>query len=287
MVIVDKKDVMYIVAALALVLVIALVIKPIATGQPIETGIPVPSTTLAVTIIPPQNTSGISQFTITPRTPVPTTSPKPTPTWNPNAVQTVAFVDPSQYGLSTNQSTLMGTRMNNTPLIENMTIFATIASSTGGGGTTNIMYIPFPYWELVYTISPNNEILPVTTVITPTKGVGIAYSGISGSYSSARPEFTVIVMDGDDPNRIVRTITPPGGIDSDLWAGKSRDEAGKQIDREADEDLAAKEKKELDPRPWTEKFYEGQRNYYFVIKTQSIQSYSMTIQVPTRYIGKY
>jgi hypothetical protein len=223
----------------------------------------------------------------TPRTPVPTPTATPMPTWNPNAVKTVAFVDPSSYGLSANQSTLKGTKMNNTPLIENMTIFATIESSTGGGGTTNIMYIPFPYWELVYTLSPNNEILPVTTVITPTKGVGIAYSGISGSYSTAKPEFTAIVMDGDDPNRIVRTITPPGGIDSDLWAGKSRDEAGKQIEREADKDLNTVEKKELDPRPWTEKFYEGQRNYYFVIKTQSIQSYSMTIQVPARYIGKY
>ena len=43
----------------------------------------------------------------------------------------------------------------------------------------------------------------------------------------------------------------------------------------------------VDPRPWTEKFYEGQRSYYFIIKAESIQSYSLDIKVPTQYIGKY
>ncbi len=53
-------------------------------------------------------------------------------------------------------------------------------------------------------------------------------------------------MDADDPNRIVQTITPPGGLDSSLWT-------------------------ESDPRPWKEKFFEGQKNYFFIITTQSLE----------------
>jgi hypothetical protein len=69
-------------------------------------------------------------------------------------------------------------------------------------------------------------------------------------------------MDANDPNRIVRTITPPGGLDLTLW-------------------------KESDPRPWKEKFYEGQKNYFFIITTQSLSSYSIEIRVPADYLGKY
>ncbi len=76
------------------------------------------------------------------------------------------------------------------------------------------------------------------------------------------PIFTLQVMDADDPNRIVRTITPPGGLDSTLWT-------------------------ESDPRPWKEKFYEGQQNYFFVINTQALSSYTIEIRVPAEYIGKY
>jgi hypothetical protein len=42
-----------------------------------------------------------------------------------------------------------------------------------------------------------------------------------------------------------------------------------------------------DPRPWVEKFYEGERGYYFIINANSLLSYEIDIQVPTRYIGKY
>ena len=44
---------------------------------------------------------------------------------------------------------------------------------------------------------------------------------------------------------------------------------------------------ESDPRPWKEKFYEGQQNYYFVINTQALTSYTIEIRVPEEYIGKY
>ena len=48
---------------------------------------------------------------------------------------------------------------------------------------------------------------------------GYSYSGIQGSYGSVSPQFSIQVMDASDPSRIVRTISPPGGIDPNLWAG--------------------------------------------------------------------
>jgi hypothetical protein len=287
----DKKDVMYMAAALGLVLIIALVIKPVVTGHPVNTGIPVPTTTQQVTVIPTQNTSRFSQVLVTTLTTIPTTPPTPVPTWNPDAAKSVGFVDPSTYGISLNQSISHGTRISDTGLDTSMTTFATIASSTGSSATTNIMYIPFPYWELVYTVNPSGELKPGTegvVAVTPTagsEGISYSHSGISGSYSTATPQFTIQVMDGDDPNRIVRTITPPGGINLDLWTGVHEVSAESTLNphqKASDPSIIV-----VDPRPWTEKFFEGQRHYYFIITAQSLDSYSMDIRIPTRYIGKY
>jgi len=289
----DKKDIMYIAVALVIVLVIALVIKPLATGQPINMGLPVPTTTQPVIDIPEQSPGEYIQSHMTTATPVPTTSPTPVPTWNPGAAKPVEFVDPSTYGLSSNESTVSGTRINATTLNTSMTTFATISSSTGKGGTTKIMYIPFPYWELEYTVTPTGELKPTkedVVTVTPTEGsegVSYSHSGISGSYSTAAPQFTIQVMDGNDPNRIVRTITPPGGINLDLWTGVYKEVEAEKTLRPHQKATMDPDFEAVDPRPWTEKFYEGQRNYYFVITTQSLDSYSLTIKIPTRYIGKY
>jgi hypothetical protein len=286
----DKQDIIYLIAALVLVLIIAFFIKPVVTGHPVNTGIGPSTTTLTVIIVAPQNESDTTPVvkTIITHPTLPTPTPPPVVTWNPNVTQTVAFVNPSEYGISPNQSQNAGVRIDNSILDTNMTTFATISSSTGGSGTTSIMYMPFPYWELVYTVNPSGELVPVSQQITPTGGVGISYSGVSGSYSTANPQFTIQVMDGDDPNRIVRTISPPGGINLNLWlgvvptAGENSNFKTNQVKRVATEATQV-----VDPRPWTEKFYEGQRHYYFIITAQSLESYSIKIQVPTRYIGKY
>lgn len=279
----DKKDVMYIAAALVLVLVIALVIKPLVTGHPVETGIPVP-TTQEVTIIQTMSPGAYIQSHMTTAPPTPTPSPTSPPPWNPAESQVVGFVDPSAYGLSTNQSSLNATRVVAAGLDTNMTTFATIESSTGRSGTTKILYIPFPYWELVYTVEPASDVKPVTIKLTPTKGEGLSYSGVSGSYSTAKPQFTIQVMDGNDPNRIVRTITPPGGIDLNLWKGIKPSTTHENSQFKTNQMVTAVETKIVDPRPWTEKFFEGQRNYYFIITAQSLDSYSIEIQIPTRYL---
>jgi len=46
----DKKDIIYVVGALGIILIIALVIKPAMTGQPVNTGIGLPTTQPTVKI---------------------------------------------------------------------------------------------------------------------------------------------------------------------------------------------------------------------------------------------
>ena len=276
----DKKDVMYGVAAIIIILVMALVVKPIMTGQPVNTGIPVPATTVAV-----MNTTIAPVATLVPTTVAVTKKPTPTPltTWN-KAVQTVGFVNSSTYGVSLTEAIPNGTRIDNLALNTTMVSYAKINGKSSG--TTQVIKIPFPYWEMVYTVEPVAETKPASVVVTGTKGSGVAAgSGVKGSYSSATPEFTIQVMDAEDPNRIVRTISPPGGIDINLWKGikgsinpASTAKAGRTTNS-ADTPIT-------DPRPWTEKFYEGCRGYYFIINAQLLNSYSIDIRVPTRYINE-
>ena len=295
----EKKDMMYLVVALVLVLVIALVIKPLATGQAIKTGIPEPTTTIPAPLTIDLNKTVQVPIIIT--TLITTVPPTPLPTWNPNSPKDVSFVDPSKYGISPNESIFHGSRFNDTGLDTNMTTIATIASSDGSSGTTNIMYIPFPYWELVYTVDPATSPEPnkveaeQVSADTTLRSAGTpvsSYSGISGSYSTVSPQFTIQVMDGDDPNRIVRSISPPGGINLDLWMGtwtapEEVETSTTSKKRKASIDEVYSDFTAVDPRPWTEKFYEGQRNYYFIVTAQSLNSYTIDLKVPSRYIGKY
>ncbi len=279
----DKKDITYIIAAFSIILVIAFVIKPLATGQPVNTGISFATPTPTVT-----DTPLVVYATIT--TIVTTTPPTPVPTWNQKA-QTVAFVNPDTYHISTNQSIPQGTRINATSEDTRRTVYATISGKYSG--TTQTINIPFPYWELTYTVDPilgpMSGPSPGKYEITSTMGEGASHTGIQGSYGAVTPRFSLQVMDATDPNRIVRSITPPGGIDPDLWAGKKQpvpavtSTTAKKYEVIAPTPTPAT----TDPRPWTEKFYEGQRGYYFIINSQYLNSYTITISIPTRYVGKY
>ena len=67
------------------------------------------------------------------------------------------------------------------------------------------------------------------------------------------------------------TISPPGGIDLNLWLGvkgtiNPSSTAKKGRETTSSDTIYA------DPRPWTEKFFEGQRSYYFIINSQLIKS---------------
>ena len=166
---------------------------------------------------------------------------------------TIGFVDPSTYGISPGVPLPNGTRFDTNPANTSTTSYAKISGKFSG--TTRIITIPFPSWDIVYTVDPVAATEPGSLQVSPEEGSGVSHSGVQGSYSGVIPEFTVQVIDAADPNRIVRTFSPPGGINQDLW-------------------------KTNDPRPWTEKFYEGQRSYYFIITSKLLNSYSIDIRIP-------
>jgi hypothetical protein len=166
-----------------------------------------------------------------------------------------------------------------------MTTFASFSGKSSG--TTQILKIPFPYWELWYSVDPMVEQKITTVTITPTRGQGVSASDIVGSYSALQPQFTLQVMDANDPNRIVRVITPPGGIDLNLWLGVAPTTASSAILRPRPSYDMVSTTPNIDPRPWKEKFFEGQRSYYFIINAQNLKSYKIDIRVPSKYIGQY
>ncbi|ABS55867.1 hypothetical protein Mboo_1349 [Methanoregula boonei 6A8] len=278
----DKKDITYIIAAFFIILVIAFVIKPLATGQPVNTGLSFTTT------VPPTSPPLVTYTNITTITTAPTTSPPtPVPTWN-QKIQTIGFVNPSNYGISSNQSLPQGRPINATLPDNNFTVYATITGTAGG--TTQIVNIPFPYWELSYTITQAASPAAVSSFqITPTFGSGASISGVQGSFSTVQPQFSIQVMDATDPNRIVRTITPPGGIDFNLWSGTAYAVPAVTVTTFAKYATISPTPtaSNTDPRPWLEKFYEGGRGYYFIINSQNIGSYTLKILIPSRYIGKY
>ena len=53
------------------------------------------------------------------------------------------------------------------------------------------------------------------------------------------------------------TVEPPGGLDKTLW-----------------------QKSGIDPRPWKQKFYEGNKEYYLVITAKHLTSYTIEARVP-------
>ncbi|RXE55298.1 hypothetical protein ABH15_11010 [Methanoculleus taiwanensis] len=77
------------------------------------------------------------------------------------------------------------------------------------------------------------------------------------------PRFNLQVMDADDPNRFVKVIT----LNRPDFIGYNTTNS-----------TAYRQSQ------WNTKFYEGNRNYYFVINTLGITSYDLQVQVPESYV---
>jgi hypothetical protein len=225
----DKRDLLPLILALVIVIVLAIVVKPMMTGD--SAGY------LSFLQNDSQEVPTVPTPKATPIAPPPTAPPAvatPTPRWDGN-VQDVGFVDPATYHLNSSEfqpkADIPGT---SPPDERELVTYATISGKWSG--STEIISVPFPYWEMQYT---------VTTLTEP----GLVF-----------PSINIQVMDADDPNRFVRIVNP-GVLDPNLWEVN-------------------------DPRPWTEKFFEGERNYYFVITTRFISSYRIDILVPKKFTGE-
>ena len=119
-----------------------------------------------------------------------------------------------------------------------------VVVSGQSGKTSDTFSVPTGYWELWYTADPL------------TAGGQDSVSA-SGSNSAVFPYLSIQVIDKTNSDRIVETVEPPGGLDKTLWA-----------------------KTGVDPRPWKQKFYEGNKEYSFVITTKHIKSYTLEVRIP-------
>ena len=121
----------------------------------------------------------------------------------------------------------------------------TLISVTGQSGRISDTFsVPTGYWELWYTADP------LTTG-------GQDSVSASGSNSAVFPYLSIQVIDKTNSDRIVETVEPPGGLDKAMWA-----------------------KSGVDPRPWKQKFYEGNKEYYLVIATKHLKSYTIEARIP-------
>ncbi|WAC04095.1 MAG: hypothetical protein OS112_06385 [Methanoregula sp.] len=271
----QKEDYQWVIFALGLLVVIALIIKPVATHEPPNFSIPelpalpkmpplpsAPSPILTTSVITPVTSPVTGMPTTAEPTPVPTVStPVPAQTllvWNGTG-QTVGFVDPATYNV--NLSTFIPRDINQTldkQTPYRSTNYTSILKTPITGqysGTTQVIDIPFPYWEIWYSVDPT------ASDLSEQSDVSVSASGAQGSYSTTKPSFTIDVVDANNPSRFVKTITPSGSLDPALW-------------------------KTNDPRPWKEKIFEGSRSYYFIITARYLASYKIDIMVPNNYLGK-
>ena len=237
----EKQDFVYLAVAVIIVALLAIVVKPVLSGEQVDIGSVFSSGERDTIENRPTDTPSVTPSLTTviapSRTPLPIQSPTPTPTpvWN-GKTKSVGFVDPLVYHIAEPEpkptSAIAQTTIPDTTLVT----YAVIQGRWSG--TTQILQIPFPYWEMHYTAEPSVD--------------------ITKDEIRVFPRINIQVMDADDPNRFVRTV------DSNI--------------------LDPRLFKENDPRPWVEKFYEGNHNYYFVIKAQFISSYKIEVMVPKRYL---
>lgn len=220
----EKEDVVSLVAAIVIVIIVAVVVKPMVNGENAGQGMG--------GVAGPGNGSVIPTPVVT-IPPLPT--PMPTQTWD-GTPQEIGFVDPSSYNLNLTKDRIK-TAIRYPALPQSTHKMVTYAEIHGtDSGTTEIVHIPYPYWELWYEADP---------------------------YNTEFCFLNIQVMDADDPNRFVRILSHPH---ADFKKGSN-----KESDSETD-------------RTWSEKFFEGYRDYWFVINTYCIKSYDLKVMVPERYV---
>ena len=119
----------------------------------------------------------------------------------------------------------------------------TIASITGGSGHQLVnVTIPYGYWEMWYTADP------ISTG-------GQESHAATGSQSAVFPSLSIVVRDPATGQEI-GTVEPPGGLDTTLWQRSG------------------------DPRPWSKKFYVGDKELAFDITARHIISYTIGVRIP-------
>ncbi len=188
----DKKDGMIFLTGIFIVIIVALVIKPMATGESPDLSIPeipslpglgedrAPAPTAPPTPVP------LGQI----RIPHPSTvegvgiGDRPVQVWDGSPIQ-LGYVDPGTYHLTQEDTSIPARR----PLEEGartpeLATYATFSAGIGDGTTsgtpltTEVFFIPFPRWELWYTLETSVDPADSGTVSDD------MLTGVSGTHAS-------------------------------------------------------------------------------------------------------
>lgn len=208
----------------------------------------------------------------------------PVPTWDGKQVtvglkdqQSGAYIYPRSYPLSENP--IYSFKQESAPLLT-YTAFSGKKTSL-----TNNFTIPTNYWELWYTVDVDKNLqkTEVTTgSLTEKSETGVkTFKERQDSTSVVIPRFSIRVFDDVTGNE-VRYISPPGGLNPRLWEGDfaSPDPITWEGDFKPKSPSSFEESIKWDPRPWKEKFFEGNRSYFLKIDSENILSYGIQIKVP-------
>ncbi|WP_317137775.1 hypothetical protein [Methanochimaera problematica] len=286
---------MFFIGAIAIVMILAFVVKPIISGESVSI-LPESKTKPVVNIPLPEGA------TTKPYSPVSSSViATPTPVWD-GAAKEVQFVDPSTYNLQWEGTVKdYGSR---TPGYEKpdenkMVVYASINGQWDA--TTQIINIPFPYWETEVSFESMGDVGSTDITITENEGgtvEGIVASEAESLGVAAESQFYIIpsiniqVVNADQPNGLIYILNSltEGPLPKEI----QKEEASASEEFFRSEDVLAEEqttiegevikRENLNEYLWKHKYYEGSGNYYFIIHPNMLKSYKIDILVPEKFI---
>jgi len=295
----QKQDLAVFIVAISIVFVLAFVIKPMMDGESV-----IPAQNSGKTSLPSKIDipKGSSENPYAPSVIMETTA-TPTPVWSGTA-QNVQFVDPSTYNIEWEGSLKdfgYVIPAYSEPESNEMVLYATINGQWDA--TTQIINIPFPYWEIDTRIKGIGDVgldsndddgdddgdYVEGLVASGGESLGVDPSKMHFIF----PWVNVQVMNADNPEGpvyILNTLTEgPIPIEIDKSEGSTSKDFFQNADDESDnndddDEIDTIRRDNLDEYKWVHGFYEGAGNYYFIINPNMLESYTIDVYVPKKFL---
>ena len=152
----QKQDLVFFIAAIAIVIVLAVVVKPIMNGETVAI-LPQSSETRDVSNIPIPSGAPSAPYTPIIASSQAGSAESSSSSWD-GVAKSVQFVDPSTYNIQFAQSKDFGFRMPGDEQYqkEELVTYATIDGQWDA--TTQIIRIPFPYWDMKVSIESMGKV---------------------------------------------------------------------------------------------------------------------------------
>lgn len=179
----QKQDLVFFIAAIAIVILLAVVVKPIMNGEPVAI-LPQSSETRDVSNIPIPSGAPSAPYTPIIASSQAGSAESSSSSWD-GVAKSVQFVDPSTYNIQFAQSKDFGFRMPGDEQYQKEE-FVTYATIDGQwDATTQIIRIPFPYWDMKVSIESMGK-----------------------------------VGNEDDDDKVIHNVTPPDQLMEEYQSGK-------------------------------------------------------------------